>query len=169
MSETQTVEVEEQEPVAAEPVGAGDGDNPQEPESHDDGDAKLAEWQAFSRKWEGRAKTAMKENEALKETNSSLQAEVETLRTQVADLEPVKARTEVAGNKGMPPALLAGPKSNSADHLEEYAEALIAWRGSVAPTRPVIDPVPASGTGGGSQGKSVDGNALYERATGKGR
>lgn len=151
---------------------------PEPPE--EEADKPEIDWKAEARKHEQRSKDNLKlakdneaaaqrlaELEAANKTEAEKQAEaLAEAQSKLEELTRAKTRAEVAAAKGIPANLLAG---SSQEELEASADALIAWRGSVAPTRPVIDPVPASGTGGGSQGKSVDGNALYERATGKGR
>lgn len=151
---------------------------PEPPE--EEADKPEIDWKAEARKHEQRSKDNLKlakdneaaaqrlaELEAANKTEAEKQAEaLAEAQSKLEELTRAKTRAEVAAAKGIPANLLAG---SSQEELEASADALIAWRGSEAPTRPVIDPVPASGTGGGSQGKSVDGNALYERATGKGR
>ena len=56
-----------------------------------------------------------------------------------AEVELRATRAEVAAATQVPVEVLAGPKSGSAEDVQAFADALIAWRGEVpAPRGPVI-------------------------------
>lgn len=57
------------------------------------------------------------------------QEALETTRKELAELTTAKTRAEVAADKAVPTALLAGPASNSAEDVAAFADALIAFRG----------------------------------------
>lgn len=56
-----------------------------------------------------------------------------------AEVELRATRAEVAAATTVPVEILAGPKSGSVEHVQAFADALIAWRGEVpTPRGPVI-------------------------------
>lgn len=63
------------------------------------------------------------------------QEELETTRKELEALTTAKTRAEVAADKAVPTALLAGPASNSAEDIAAFADALLAFRGEQVSTR----------------------------------
>jgi crotonobetainyl-CoA:carnitine CoA-transferase CaiB-like acyl-CoA transferase len=66
------------------------------------------------------------------------QEERDRLERELADLTAAKTRAEVSASTSVPLDVLAGPKSASTEHLQEYATLLTAWRGDQAPQRLVV-------------------------------
>jgi hypothetical protein len=66
------------------------------------------------------------------------QEERDRLERELAELSVAKNRAEVAASTSVPVEVLAGPESGSAEHLQAFAERLIAWRGEQAPQRLVV-------------------------------
>lgn len=76
------------------------------------------------------AAARIKEFEDAQKSEAEKQAErLAEIERENASLKSAKARAEVAAAKGIPASLIAGPASDSAEDLEAYAEALIAFRG----------------------------------------
>lgn len=106
------------------------------------------DWEAEAKKWEKRAKSNKTAADKLHEIEESSKSEAEKLEAaqrELAEIRAEKARLEVASEKGVPAALLAGP----GDDLEAYADALMKWRGEQAktdePEAPKSTPVPTIG------------------------
>lgn len=72
----------------------------------------------------------VREFEDRDKTESQKQQEaLEQAQRELAELTVAKTRAEVANTKQIPTELLAGPASGSAEDLESFADALIAFRG----------------------------------------
>jgi len=116
-------------------------DEPSEAEV--ESEAKEIDWKAEARKHEQRSKenaARAKANEGaaqrlaeIEEANKTAeQKATERLaeaEKRAADLEAKATRAEIAADRGVPAALIAGPASNSAEDLAAFADALIKFRG----------------------------------------
>lgn len=62
-----------------------------------------------------------------------------------AELEVKAARAEIAAATSVPVAVLAGPESGSPEHIQAFADALLAWRGAPVAEQEQEYSVPAAG------------------------
>jgi len=99
--------------------------------------AQETDWKAEARKWEERAKankTAAEKlaeiEEATKTAEQKAAERLEAAEKRAAALEVKALRAEIAATKGVPVALLSG---STQEELEAAADALIEFRGVVAP------------------------------------
>ncbi|MBP2211091.1 membrane protein involved in colicin uptake [Rhodococcus ruber] len=127
-------------PVAEADEKPLEGDAPQ-PEVFD------AEYVAKLRKEAAKYRTDAKANaeaakklaelEEAQKSEAQKQAErLEAAEKRATELELKAARAEIASTVGIPADILSGPEDNTADAIQAYAEKVIAWRDSTAPTPP---------------------------------
>lgn len=104
-------------------------------------------WKQRARQNEAQAKANADAAKRLKEIEDrdlselqKAQRDRDELATKYADLERNALRSTVALAKGLPPEVAAILSGSSEEELTAHADALLAWRGSQAPTAPRPDP-----------------------------
>ena len=113
----------------------------------DEDPLKVKQSLEHSRKWEQRAKENADAARRLKEIEDrdlselqKAQRDREELSAQLAAVQAEAVRNRVALTKGLPPEVASILAGSNEEELTAHADALLAWRGNVAPPTPRPDP-----------------------------
>ena len=128
-------EIAETDPIETEPEGATPGSD----ELGENGlKALIVEREARKLAEKASADLALQLKAIEDKDKTEAQRQQDALDTAKRELEQVtaaKTRAEVAADKSIPTALLAGPASNSQEDIGKFADALLAFRGEQGSAR----------------------------------
>lgn len=134
MADTETAETEQE---SVEQVATEDSASTDEAPVEKDWKAETDKWKALARKHEDQSKANAGKAKQFDEITDAQKTELERLteraaqaEAKAAEVEQRAVRAEVSAAKGVPAALLSG---STQEELEASADALLEFRGKVAP------------------------------------
>lgn len=131
--------------------------------------AEAEKWKGYSRTHEDRSKANAEAARKLKEIEDREVPELERYKRDLAELqeraekaERTALRAQVASDKGIPANLVAQLTGGTLEELTAAADALLAWRGTVAPVA-TSQPKPDTSQGAQPVSESAANDALYQQ------